>query len=40
MEGLYFRNFKVSEVQVRVCYYWQRLFNFTKVKFVLADAVF
>ena len=27
--GAYFRNFKVSEVQVRVCYYWQRLFSFT-----------
>ena len=33
---------KISEVQVRVCYYWQRLFSFTyvQVKFVLADAVF
>ena len=33
---------KISEVQARVCYYWQRLFSFTKVqvKFVLADAVF
>ena len=33
---------KISEVQVRVCYNWQRLFSFTlvQVKFVLADAVF
>ena len=33
---------KISEVQVRVCYYWQRLFSFcsVQVKFVLADAVF
>ena len=33
---------KISEVQVRVRYYWQRLFSFTyvQVKFVLADAVF
>ena len=33
---------KISEVQVRVSYYWQRLFSFTQVqvKSVLADAVF
>ena len=33
---------KISEVRVRICYHWQRLFNFTyvQVKFVLADAVF
>ena len=33
---------KISEVQVRVCYYWQRLFSFTQVqvKFVLEDVVF
>ena len=33
---------KISEVQVRVCYYWHGLLSFTEVqvKFVLADAVF
>ena len=33
---------EISEVKVRVCYYWQRLFSFTyvQVKFVLVDAVF
>ena len=33
---------KISEVQVRVCYYWHSLLSFTEVqvKFVLEDAVF